>query len=37
MGIQDLTPELMKELPRKLASYRMPSYKKAIIQLINTF
>lgn len=37
MGIQDLTPELMKELPRKLASYRIPSYKKAIIQLINTF
>jgi hypothetical protein len=37
MGIQDLTPELIKELPRKLASYRIPSYKKATIQLINTF
>lgn len=37
MGIQDLTPELIKELPRKLASYRLPSYKKATIQLINTF
>jgi hypothetical protein len=37
MGIQDLTPELIKELPRKFASYRLPSYKKATIQLINTF
>jgi len=37
MGFQNLTPELMKELPRKLASYRLPSYKKATIQLINTF
>ncbi len=37
MGIQDLTPELIKELPRKLAAYRIPSYKKATIQLINTF
>ena len=37
MSIQYLTPELIKELPRKLASYRIPSYKKAIIQIINTF
>ena len=29
--------ELIKELPRKLASYRLPSYKKATIQIINTF
>jgi acyl-lipid omega-6 desaturase (Delta-12 desaturase) len=32
-----LSPEIIKELPKKLATYRIPSYKKAIIQIFNTF